>query len=758
MKKISVNTMKKEKPSKREKYSKKEKPEKKQNNGGLLGGLFGKKQKKEDYEEEAYEEEAYEEEVDRTPKKLGGNKLGNKLGSKRLNNDRVEESVQEELSAEAFYSNEQAEEIYNREDLSQLIFMYAAPSPFVRIQKYYNNKEGITVVGTSNIATLEQEYTKKLNSKSILLFVTEEGEVEVIKSFLSRLLEVKKTNEKLFEIYMVLDKSIPMTPFKEVRGISMINTMPVVMENGIKESMLDKIIALIVANQPAYIKEEKEIQRPTVANKQKHISVEDPLDIDMDSIRQKLQDYRKMSPEEKLSMMTNVQNDIINAKSTEDMKKIEDSIPQLRELAEVKKKISMYIEDTIAGGASVEDIEELTLTSLEVTSLQVSEMKDIINEVIRTAQRQIEIEEKKVRNFNEDLLEELEASKDNIDKMISKREEIKTKVTTKLKTYKQKVVLSANAIQICNDYYKTLTNDVKELAEKTSPELDEEGEEVVQETGALVISTINSNLKTYNVMKDDIQKHLTDTINYVSSILKDYQILVKYDDIIIDNLLEERELLMKSHIQKVIKVDNLLKGKGKLIYVSEKSDFNGALSSLVDKDMLVITSIKGIDYKNDVNVVTIDNFINEEWSPKQSPNVVEFSQKWLEKSENINVWDQLIGKINYVIKYYKRVLIILPMDVSKVVEEGFINLTVDGIVVTSADNEELLKSNSRLSNLKEMGYYSLRIIINKMGEIDFSDRMREIRTLANIGSDITETIFDSSDLDLDHLKYVIKSL
>ena len=758
MKKISVNTMKKEKPSKREKYSKKEKPEKKQNNGGLLGGLFGKKQKKEDYEEEAYEEEAYEEEVDRTPKKLGGNKLGNKLGSKRLNNDRVEESVQEELSAEAFYSNEQAEEIYNREDLSQLIFMYAAPSPFVRIQKYYNNKEGITVVGTSNIATLEQEYTKKLNSKSILLFVTEEGEVEVIKSFLSRLLEVKKTNEKLFEIYMVLDKSIPMTPFKEVRGISMVNTMPVVMENGIKESMLDKIIALIVANQPAYIKEEKEIQRPTVANKQKHISVEDPLDIDMDSIRQKLQDYRKMSPEEKLSMMTNVQNDIINAKSTEDMKKIEDSIPQLRELAEVKKKISMYIEDTIAGGASVEDIEELTLTSLEVTSLQVSEMKDIINEVIRTAQRQIEIEEKKVRNFNEDLLEELEASKDNIDKMISKREEIKTKVTTKLKTYKQKVVLSANAIQICNDYYKTLTNDVKELAEKTSPELDEEGEEVVQETGALVISTINSNLKTYNVMKDDIQKHLTDTINYVSSILKDYQILVKYDDIIIDNLLEERELLMKSHIQKVIKVDNLLKEKGKLIYVSEKSDFNGALSSLVDKDMLVITSIKGIDYKNDVNVVTIDNFINEEWSPKQSPNVVEFSQKWLEKSENINVWDQLIGKINYVIKYYKRVLIILPMDVSKVVEEGFINLTVDGIVVTSADNEELLKSNSRLSNLKEMGYYSLRIIINKMGEIDFSDRMREIRTLANIGSDITETIFDSSDLDLDHLKYVIKSL
>ena len=754
MKKISVNTMKKEKPSKREKYSKKEKPEKKQNNGGLLGGLFGKKQKKEDYEEETYEEGVYEEEVDRTPKKLGGNKLG----SKRLNNDRVEESVQEELSAEAFYSNEQAEEIYNREDLSQLIFMYAAPSPFVRIQKYYNNKEGITVVGTSNIATLEQEYTKKLNSKSILLFVTEEGEVEVIKSFLGRLLEVKKTNEKLFEIYMVLDKSIPMTPFKEVRGISMVNTMPVVMENGIKESMLDKIIALIVANQPAYIKEEKEIQRPTVANKQKHISVEDPLDIDMDSIRQKLQDYRKMSPEEKLSMMTNVQNDIINAKSTEDMKKIEDSIPQLRELAEVKKKISMYIEDTIAGGASVEDIEELTLTSLEVTSLQVSEMKDIINEVIRTAQRQIEIEEKKVRNFNEDLLEELEASKDNIDKMISKREEIKTKVTTKLKTYKQKVVLSANAIQICNDYYKTLTNDVKELAEKTSPELDEEGEEVVQETGALVISTINSNLKTYNVMKDDIQKHLTDTINYVSSILKDYQILVKYDDIIIDNLLEERELLMKSHIQKVIKVDNLLKEKGKLIYVSEKSDFNGALSSLVDKDMLVITSIKGIDYKNDVNVVTIDNFINEEWSPKQSPNVVEFSQKWLEKSENINVWDQLIGKINYVIKYYKRVLIILPMDVSKVVEEGFINLTVDGIVVTSADNEELLKSNSRLSNLKEMGYYSLRIIINKMGEIDFSDRMREIRTLANIGSDITETIFDSSDLDLDHLKYVIKSL
>ena len=754
MKKISVNTMKKEKPSKREKYSKKEKPEKKQNNGGLLGGLFGKKQKKEDYEEETYEEGVYEEEVDRTPKKLGGNKLG----SKRLNNDRVEESVQEELSAEAFYSNEQAEEIYNREDLSQLIFMYAAPSPFVRIQKYYNNKEGITVVGTSNIATLEQEYTKKLNSKSILLFVTEEGEVEVIKSFLGRLLEVKKTNEKLFEIYMVLDKSIPMTPFKEVRGISMVNTMPVVMENGIKESMLDKIIALIVANQPAYIKEEKEIQRPTVANKQKHISVEDPLDIDMDSIRQKLQDYRKMSPEEKLSMMTNVQNDIINAKSTEDMKKIEDSIPQLRELAEVKKKISMYIEDTIAGGASVEDIEELTLTSLEVTSLQVSEMKDIINEVIRTAQRQIEIEEKKVRNFNEDLLEELEASKDNIDKMISKREEIKTKVTTKLKTYKQKVVLSANAIQICNDYYKTLTNDVKELAEKTSPELDEEVEEVVQETGALVISTINSNLKTYNVMKDDIQKHLTDTINYVSSILKDYQILVKYDDIIIDNLLEERELLMKSHIQKVIKVDNLLKEKGKLIYVSEKSDFNGALSSLVDKDMLVITSIKGIDYKNDVNVVTIDNFINEEWSPKQSPNVVEFSQKWLEKSENINVWDQLIGKINYVIKYYKRVLIILPMDVSKVVEEGFINLTVDGIVVTSADNEELLKSNSRLSNLKEMGYYSLRIIINKMGEIDFSDRMREIRTLANIGSDITETIFDSSDLDLDHLKYVIKSL
>ena len=748
MKKISVNT------AKKEKTSKKEKPEKKQNNGGLLGGLFGKKQKKEDYEEEAYEEEAYEEEVDRTPKKLGKNKLG----SKRLNNDRVEESVQEELSAEAFYSNEQAEEIYNREDLNQLIFMYAAPSPFVRIQKYYNNKEGITVVGTSNIATLEQEYTKKLNSKSILLFVTEEGEVEVIKSFLSRLLEVKKTNEKLFEIYMVLDKSIPMTPFKEVRGISMVNTMPVVMENGIKESMLDKIIALIVANQPAYIKEEKEIQRPTVANKQKHISVEDPLDIDMDSIRQKLQDYRKMSPEEKLSMMTNVQNDIINAKSTEDMKKIEDSIPQLRELAEVKKKISMYIEDTIAGGASVEDIEELTLTSLEVTSLQVSEMKDIINEVIRTAQRQIEIEEKKVRNFNEDLLEELEASKDNIDKMVSKREEIKTKVTTKLKTYKQKVVLSANAIQICNDYYKTLTNDVKELAEKTSPELDEEGEEVVQETGALVISTINSNLKTYNVMKDDIQKHLTDTINYVSSILKDYQILVKYDDIIIDNLLEERELLMKSHIQKVIKVDNLLKEKGKLIYVSEKSDFNGALSSLVDKDMLVITSIKGIDYKNDVNVVTIDDFINEEWSPKQPPNVVEFSQKWLEKSENINVWDQLIGKINYVIKYYKRVLIILPMEVSKVVEEGFINLTVDGIVVTSADNEELLKSNSRLSNLKEMGYYSLRIIINKMGEIDFSDRMREIRTLANIGSDITETIFDSSDLDLDHLKYVIKSL
>ena len=259
-------------------------------------------------------------------------------------------------------------------------------------------------------------------------------------------------------------------------------------------------------------------------------------------------------------------------------------------------------------------------------------------------------------------------------------------------------------------------------------------------------------------MKDDIQKHLTDTINYVSSILKDYQILVKYDDIIIDNLLEERELLMKSHIQKVIKVDNLLKEKGKLIYVSERSDFSGALSSLVDKDMLVITSIKGIDYKNDVNVVTIDDFINEEWSPKQPPNVVEFSQKWLEKSENINVWDQLIGKINYVIKYYKRVLIILPMDVSKVVEEGFINLTVDGIVVTSADNEELLKSNSRLSNLKEMGYYSLRIIINKMGEIDFSDRMREIRTLANIGSDITETIFDSSDLDLDHLKYVIKSL
>ena len=49
--------------------------------------------------------------------------------------------------------------------------------------------------------------------------------------------------------------------------------------------------------------------------------------------------------------------------------------------------------------------------------------------------RQIEIEEKKVRNFNEDLLEELEASKDNIDKMISKREEIKTKVTRARELY-----------------------------------------------------------------------------------------------------------------------------------------------------------------------------------------------------------------------------------------------------------------------------------------------------------------------------------
>ena len=122
-------------------------------------------------------------------------------------------------------------------------------------------------------------------------------------------------------------------------------------------------------------------------------------------------------------------------------------IPELSVLKEYADELNEYLEEA-DGTLSVSQLNEIALSKLELNTLQQEVLEEIFGSVISYAERNADVENEKVRNYNRGIVANMEKVDDSdVAKLLEQREILKEKVTAGFTKYKTMVQATANAIE-----------------------------------------------------------------------------------------------------------------------------------------------------------------------------------------------------------------------------------------------------------------------------------------------------------------------
>lgn len=670
--------------------------------------------------------------------------LGNSVNPPQQGNNPQQFMGNQDPARREYYSKKDSQAVYGEKTMEQNVFMYADKSKFISIQKYVNEHySGVYMMGTSALGEVLECFKTKLNSRTVILFISNEEEFVGLISFIEFLLNIKLKNPELMSISIVLTKDVRTEIVKNIKNYNALNIYKLDKDlSQLSTDIVDNIMTQVVKNQPTYLKEveKKSTDRPKQAKRRQMLDVNNKFRVkNIDEIRKEINIDRKLDPEKLYDM---VSDSIINLKTEEDIKKFINMVPELSVLNEYSDTLEEYMAEN-TDDLSPKELSDIVLSKLEVSAVQREVLENIFETLIDYAEKKVSVEDEKVVESNRGLVMRLEDPNElETNMLFERREDIKKKVTQGFEEYKKNVRMISNAIELRKQLYQKVQLKLKPVvSDGVYNQVDNETKDVTAE----LLVQLEEDKKALDKSRVDVEKKMISTFDYVKSLFRDYNVLITIDDVIIDRLKEDKERALSNSVKKVYRVDNELVARGRFIKLYDQDHFNKLSKVVFNNNFIVITNIEDMEFTDKMVFKNANDFITEDYT-QTDVNVVRISD-WNDPSKLEDQMNLLINKLKYIGKYFRKVMFVLDENVNEYIENRIIKELADVAIFTDTSKENLIKVNRFTKELNKFtNIYGKTIILNNYDSEKSELTLNEIRTLANIGKGTKEMFVNTNTI------------
>ena len=733
------------KPSKEDPTrAKKNRKEKKPNKGKSLFS-FGRKKQISNSRKNLKEVEEYDDTVgfeeDIYDEREG---IGEEFSGDDMNLD-LGDFIDEEEEGSPHISYEKAANIYGKKSMEQTVFMYSNNEYFPVIQKHYNSEfRDIRTIGTSALNQMSSIFSERAISKYIMLFVLEHNEVSYIKEFINSL-GLDQIQPNVLNILIVIDSSISVESllttehqrkFIKVRSINMSKTP-------LTKTILNKLMSVVVQDQPAYVVPEKDLIEPKKVNPYSVTKDISRLNSnDLSALKDTVKEIKKVSYGSDLRREL-VRNIVGEGDINSLLNKVED-VPHLKIIKAVEDEVEEQLELIRHNPRMKDQVEEMISRKLLLSTMRTAEMEVMISDIIDSAVTRMESVDKSLRDYNRNAVMELKEIGGH-DDLLKKREEIKTDISDRFGTYKALIQMISNSANIQAQAYINARNEIGNLLSNNRMNVSEDIMTVTTNQLQIMDSRKDSYLSQVKVSHDK----MIEALDVTNKLLESYKILVSLDDVIINSLLEENEILRQMQPVRV-NVESTFKSNGiNLISLPGSGMLTIFNTFLTDMDLIVYHGSRNIPSEiPGIGIYNIKEFLSTGWERPVEPHMINLSyersvtnpMEFITESEfdlNSNsVVERLISKLDYVSSSYANIYVIFEPSEEEVenIENSLIFNRMIGhlknlVVWTPMDSASAAMTSMVLDNIhRDMN--SVRVFLNKVKK-DYQKDLEEFKSVVN---------------------------
>lgn len=655
------------------------------------------------------------------------------------------------------YTKEESELIYNKKSMRQEIFLYASPEIFNPIVDYYTkNKYGIVMVG-SNVITQVKDIYKSLMSRNIIIIHSNNDLSEQVADFITELLRFKTINPDGLKIHLILTEEINSKKFIE-QYLKYTQTKLSIMAVPCKvtsftASILDSLIAKIVEQQPVFDFGDDIPVKANVADKQDFITAENIFKLDdLSTMRKEIKNIKAMAVSDRVKQNTEVEKIIERGDINKGVKDLVECLPEARLLEMYDERLNEYLREVETTVNTTYDINKILDNSMEVSELKEHSINAIINNKLSTLLTKAKESEKRAREHSKAILTELSKNEEDVDILWQKRNELKENLMNSYADYKYNIQMISNTISLRKQLYIELQN---EVANTIQPHMDKLNDKVVKKAIVLSKHFKESQLE-YDKVSESIIKTFSDTVDFSNKLLKEANVIIEIDEIVVEKLQNENRQLKASNIQTVREVDTLLKEKGSLNFVLNVLSTTWILSNRSPRILYI--AMGDVEIFNDakpagVEDVSIEDIDTVTWSNNNElPTVINACSA---TQENISAIIRFLPKLNYIARQYDKIVFLVDTTTDKNVIEAIREKIIAVNIFTDTSSENTLTANAINTELNidgndDKAHITFVIDILKKDKVDISQIRKELGTTVNpIGEVLisSEEVLEKAETD-----------
>lgn len=715
----------KEKPTPQPKPAKKEKTK----SGGLFG--FGKKKPKprdeEEYESYNDDDDDVEYESPQTSQPIPQPVQQPRKPTARQPKQQTVEAPQQKLM-----SKETAQDIYGGVKFEKVVFLYAPNTIWGSIHRIVNSYDGINCIGTSDVNAITQEYRKNNLVDTIFLFLQNKNEVEPIANFLANI-NLSALDSSLLTIKIIKDESISdINAIKNVDGIA--NFAKVIKSKGsITEVFINQILATVVKTQPAY----PSLNRAKKPEPSKLlVRTDSGLKVDFTKLTKFLDEAKKNSADEELkqSIKTAIATSVDAGKTLDGLGTHSKSIKILQSLDD---ELDTAIKHLRNKPNARREIEQLISNKLVLSSLTAKEVRDIVTDVVKEAQKNISEHQEAIETFDSSALAELDTMHMERNELLEERNKLRDSVVTRYKAYIQQANLVLNCYKLEEVLCSRLNNKMVSLEQSG----------IVPDSDNLqgALTTFKNSMRS---LKEDAEKasHNTKTelaraFRLASSILQDAHQLIEVDDFLINTLQKEIEAMAGTRVQ-VVKTETRLGERLVLTYILPNSSPRKVFQyGCSPSDLIVSVGDTGNEstFANiGEKIITAERFLN--MNPEEFRTLSSITE--IQVDRNFDRTESMINTLDLIAKYFDKIFVIVKLRNTDnaerySMEEAFKKAAVRVVFWTTPTDAPMILTNRYYTSLQEYNNIKFyKCVFNKFDDNEHKEKVKEYRVAAGFRPDV----------------------
>lgn len=666
----------------------------------------------------------------------------------------------------------------NVKTLEQYVFFYANMARYNGILQFYTKEfTNVGFVGINQANLLKSEFDLKKNVGNILLFVETAEEFNNMTGFLIELVKIKLQNPTHHTINFVIPKDFDTSLLTTItdlgRVIYIYRSKQVEDFSNVPAAFLQQVMIKVIEHQPTYLDEEEKIELPTEATKKEIVSASNLFD---------LNDKEKIDEEIRLlraSTNQDTEDDIIemlktrlsNVTSPDDIKHIAETIPDIKVMEDYLEELDNYtklLQDT--PNLDNTNLQLAIIDKLEVTQTQGEVMSRFVDKLVSMVEVQVQKRAMTVETNLREGASKQESDKkaieesltdksrqESIEKLKIDRENLKIKIDSDFKNYKESVMLLSSALALKSEFLQAKQESINKLIGENLDVLPTE----LIETSSNLIKIIEENKAEAYKRQVQLNENYHALVNYSKELLQSYNILVHLDDLIINLLEEENESIRKNKTYIVQQVESPLKVTTRLFISNDGGVLAALANSWLRISDILITTIAEAPQNKNTQVRDFETFISEDISVSKNVGKVLITQSDFENYDKfVNNLMLLKDKLNIISSKNlaaRMVFLLRPEDVQLI---NFIKeYAANTLISTSTEKDTLIETN-KINRMIEESTSSMitNLFIQSKPASNVVETSSEIRALTGITDRIKEYYLTYKDRSKEDIVELISFL